>query len=148
MRHRKYVRLFTAITTVLATAAFAGCDDDPAGPDPIDPAGLEVLEGETVIIEVDGLAVTGRILVDEGADTGTLTFRLLDEDGDPLAPGASYELELELDDESVATFEADATNSFAGVFSGVAVGTTTFVVRLIEGENEVWESPDLEVTVQ
>lgn len=135
-----------------ALLAVGACDDDdPTGPGNLDVATLAVEAGAETLVEIVGQTATGSLEVDAGNETPALDVVAYDDD-DEAMDLTGYALVVEVDDEDVAIFEADATEAFRGVLEGVAAGETTLVIKIVKviaggPGTVVYTSPEIDVTV-
>lgn len=138
----------TKVLALLATVALAACDDDdPTGPDPLEVESIEVVAGEATLVTVVGQAVTGTV---EVALDGEIEIEVIAFDGDDEELDLDgYELVVEIDDETVASFEL-AEGTFSGIVEGLAEGTTTVVIRIVPdgGGDDLYTSPEIDLVVE
>ena len=93
-----------------------------------------VLDGETIATyDGDTQGWSDPFEIDEGETSGHIDVRFVDHDGDAIAFGDDYYLEVESQDTSIATFIQDDPGGFAIHIRGVAAGETGLVFRLMHG---------------
>ncbi|MDE0396076.1 MAG: hypothetical protein OYK82_15005 [Gammaproteobacteria bacterium] len=93
-----------------------------------------VLDGETIATyDGDTEEWSASFEIDEGGTSGHIDVRFVDHDGDPIAFGDDYYLEVESEDSSIASFIQDDPGGFAIHIRGVAAGETGLVFRLMHG---------------
>ena len=93
-----------------------------------------VLDGETIATyDGDSKEWSDSFEIDAGETSGHIDVRFVDHDGDPIAFGDDYYLEVESQDSSIATFIQDDPGGFAIHIRGVAAGETGLVFRLMHG---------------
>lgn len=122
---------------LIGALATGACSDDPVGLDDHDHAveGIQLLVNGAVVAELDADADawTGELEVDVGGETGTIEVRLLDHDGDEIAPDDDLYLEATVGDGGVAVFVQGGAGAFSGVLQGVAPGTTVLELTVHHG---------------
>ena len=93
-----------------------------------------VLGGETVATyDHDTEEWSDSFEIDEGETSGHIDVHFVDHDGDVLEFGDDYYLEMESENDSIATFIQDDPGGFAIHIRGVAVGEAGLVFRLMHG---------------
>ena len=93
-----------------------------------------VLDGETIATyDGDTEEWSAPFEIDEGGTSGHIDVRFVDHDGDPIAFGDDYYLEVESEDSSIASFIQDVPGDFGIHIQGVAGGETGLVFRLMHG---------------
>lgn len=129
------IRFAAALAFVVAMAA---CDDDPVDPgtDPADDVvGVELVLSGATIASYDGATSTwtGELTVEVGMETAHISVRFIDENGDPVALGSDFYLDVEVGNEEIAEFEQDTPGEMGGHLHGEAVGETDIVFSLMHG---------------
>jgi hypothetical protein len=111
----------------LVAAVLTACDNPVAGDRHVHPDGIVIRQNTTTLVRVEGQQVTGQLALSLGQQTGPLTVRFLDDDGDEIAPESGYWLRVTAQP-AIATWAPDVAGGFTGTLTGTAadVGTITF----------------------
>ena len=107
-----------------------GDDDDAGG-----------VEGVQLVLHTDTVAIydgdtrmwSDEFEIDVGETSDHIDVRFVDHDGDAVELGDDYYLEVESEDENIATFIQDDPGGFAIHIRGVAEGETELEFRLMHG---------------
>lgn len=150
MKHDKIVRTFTLLA-LPALLVMGACDDeDPIIPSAPEVSALSLESSGTPVVEIDGATVTGNVEVDEGAETDPLDVFAFDDEGEEIDL-AGYYLSAEIEDEDVASFDAEAETDFRGTIEGLVAGETTMTFRITTASGgagtEIYESPAITIVV-
>ena len=116
---------------MVACESTTDVDDD----DHAEAEGVELTLGGTTIARYDGetQSWTGELEVEPGEETGHISVRFVDHDGDPVPLDDDYYLRVDIGDESIAEFEQDTPGEFGGHLHGVAEGDTDASFHLMHG---------------
>ena len=106
-------------------------DDDEEGT----VEGVQLLLGGDTVASYDGDTETwsDEFEIEVGETSGHIDVRFVDHDGHALEFGDDYYLEVESEDDSIATFIQDDPGGFAIHIQGVAEGETGLEFRLMHG---------------
>ena len=127
------------LSLVVGSLLLSACGDSTTETEPVDHAenveGIQLVSSAQTIASYDGPAGTwsDEFEVDVGQTSGHIDVRFVDHDGDAVELGDDYYLEVESEDESIATFIQDDPGGFAIHIRGVAEGETGIVFRLMHG---------------
>ena len=121
------------ITASLHVDVHAHDDDDDDGAGAVE--GVQLVSGGETIVSYDGDAEmwSAEFEIDVGETSDHIDVRFVDHDGVAVELGDDYYLEVESEDESIATFIQDDPGGFAIHIRGVAEGETGMVFRLMHG---------------
>ncbi len=116
-----------------------------------EPEGVELVMNGSVVAAYDGddQSWTADIEVDAGEETAQISVRFVDHDGDQVPlEDEEFGLGMVIDDESVATWEQDASNEYAGRLHGGAEGSTGMTVQLLHGGHPDFVTTPVTVRVE
>lgn len=131
----KTIFRYPIVAMITLALGLAACGDDPAGleEEHTEPEGVGLVVGGVTVASFDGESWTGELELDAGEESAHIEVRFLDHDGEPITLDADYYLDVEVGEESVATFEQDAEAGFGGHVQGTSAGETEIVFRLMHG---------------
>lgn len=125
MRNARRTRLAGAVGALAAAMLLAACDN-PASPGDHQRAyGVQVSAGAEVLVRALGNSVTGSLAATPGSQTGALTVRMLDRDGNVIEPRQGYWLRVNSQNSDVARWQQATAGEFGGTLVGVAAGQTS-----------------------
>ena len=109
--------------------------DDDDDDEEVEVEGVVLVAGADTIATFDGHTQmwSDTLEVNVGADTGHIDVHFVDHDGHVLEFGDDYYLEVESENESIATFSQDEPGAFEIHVQGVAAGETGLEFRLMHG---------------
>ncbi len=94
--------------------------------------------GGRVIASYDGEegSWSGSLEVSAGQETGRITVQFVTHEGEPVhvEEEEDHYMEVDVSDESIATFTHAAPRDYGGQLRGVAAGSTGIVFKLMHGE--------------
>jgi len=120
----------------LALLVAAGCESSPLETDDDHPEvnGLTIVRDGQILARATGAAQPqGQISVPVGDSLGVAVV-VFDFDGETVLLAADEFVEIQVAEESVATFAPSSPRAGSGTFHGHAVGQTSFVIRLRHGD--------------
>jgi hypothetical protein len=126
---------FRSTLVLGAVLALGACDEDPVASDQdhSEPAQVEISIGDVVLARAFVGSSTGFIGAQVNQETADLNVVFLDDEAALVVPGSDEYLEVVVADESIAVWESDTIGGFTGRISGLSVGETTAVFRLMHG---------------
>ncbi len=137
-----FSRLARAPLALLAggVLALGACSDSTTDPDDHDDHADEV-EGVMLVLGGQTLASydgdtrrwTGELEIDEEEESGHISVRFTDHDGDAVQLGEDFYLDVNVADESIAEFEQDTPGEFGGHLHGHKEGETEVTFSLMHG---------------
>lgn len=144
------------------TALVIGCGDDNPVDDNahehhLEAFGVRLYDGDNLLVEADGVDVTGAIDLAVGDTTSWLSIQFKDEDGEWYAPAEH----IEEGEEDVFVLDAEVTGDHAEAlvgsyddgtewtvrFAGLGEGNDVFRVMTIHEGHEDYVSPELTLNV-
>lgn len=141
-------RRLTVLILFAAGALGLACDDSTEPEPEPEVATLRLIVGGSDTIEVaTGGAVTGGPITIAGNTTVVAEWLRGDGTEDPVVDATTFELAVEVDDESIVTFTR--TGAFAGTLNKVAAGSTsaTFALFHVEEGHEDFGPFPVSITV-
>ena len=135
MKHWRHFNSVRMLTGTVMVALVSACVLIIQPDEHMEPDGLAISLGSTVVVEIDGQMVTGSLTVRAGRGTDNVQVRFLDHHGDgiPFDPIEFY-LEVTVADETVAWFEQHFPGEFGGHYHGTTVGQTTLIFSVMRGQ--------------
>lgn len=119
------MRLAGVVAALVPAMLLAACDN-PASPGDHQRAyGVQVSVGGAVLVRALGSSVTGSLAATPGSQTGGLTVRMLDRDGEVIQPRQGYWLRVTSQNSGIARWQQATEGEFGGTLVGVAAGQTS-----------------------
>ncbi len=135
MKHWRHFNSVRMLTGTVIVALVSACAETTEPDEHMEPHGLAISLGSTVLVEIDGQMVTGSLTVRAGQETDDVQVRFLDQHGDRIPFDRSeFYLEVTVADETVAWFEQHFPGEFGGHFHGTTVGQTTLIFSVMRGQ--------------
>jgi hypothetical protein len=152
MFERNSKQIFNLITVLTALVILgAACSEDnptPLNEDHFEAVGLKLRQNGVDIVTVANGQVSGEIEAIEGLTTTLISVRFIDEDGDEGIPqGDEFGLNLNINDESIATIVQHAGEDWSFHVKGEAHGEASLTVSLLHGDHADFESPPIPIHV-
>jgi hypothetical protein len=116
-----------------AAATVAGCGNPVSGGSHVQPAGVVIRQGTTVLVRVLGQTFTGDLEFEAGTTSRMLTVRFLDRNGQEIDPPSGYWLNVESGDPTIAEWEPTANGAFTGRINAIIAGDTYMDFLWIHG---------------
>lgn len=131
----KFRRSMASLFALGGVIALAACSDPVANEDHVDPVGIVVISGNTDVVTVTGLNITGAFFIAEGGQTDPLRVEFVDDRGNRFVPDEPDEwLRVTVTHPNLATWVEDVPGGWSGTLRGITKGSTTVRFELMHGE--------------
>lgn len=141
------VRRLLALAALVAAAGAAGCSETSVGGF-TQPAQVQILSGNTTVATATRSNVTGSIVLVNGVNTN-FSVRLLDDDGNPIAPALPESIDAAVGNEVLVTYTRGTQGNNFLPFSlrGNSAGNTTIRILVFSGFSLIYESAAIPIVV-